>query len=104
VPCQDGACAHKAGLLGDDPRLLRQLEFLSRKLDVGCPIRCRPGKCRSLTRRGLICVPGQCVAKFKSVHSEGRLHEFVETHGGQDKADARVLERVALLRENQGSL
>ena len=103
APCQDGTCAHKAGLLGDDPRVVRQLEFVSERLDVGCPIRCRPGKCRSLARRGLICVPGQCVAKLKTVHSAERLHEFVETHAFNDRAGGRVLEQMALLRANQAA-
>jgi 4-hydroxyphenylpyruvate dioxygenase-like putative hemolysin len=46
-------------------------------------------------------VPGQCVAKFSTASSAERLHEFVETHGYNNKSEGRYWELVGLHQANQ---
>jgi hypothetical protein len=101
TPCADGECAHKTGCLIDDPSILQQRAFLTHRLHGRHAVRCREGCCRSLKRRGVGCAPGQCLAKFSTVHSANRLHEYVQVHGTKDRAGANYWELVALIAVNQ---
>jgi hypothetical protein len=95
-PCSLGECAHKAGLLVQNPSITQQRTFLTKRLHGGKPRRCQAGRCRSLKRRGLPCVAGQCVASAKAVHSGARLHEYAQVHGHRDKGGAIYWELVGL--------
>jgi hypothetical protein len=101
APCAPGECADKAALLIDDPSIVHQRAFLTHRLHGRRPARCREGCCRSLKRRGVPCAPGQCVAKFNTVHSAERLHEYLQVHGTKDKASANYWELVALIAVNE---
>lgn len=96
-PCGPDGCAAKAGLLVENPSIVAQRAFLTHRLHGRRSASCREGHCRSLKRRGLQCVPGQCVAKFGTVHSAARLHEYAEVHGYGDKKQTAFWELVALI-------